>query len=73
MLAPRCVGALLAGINARVYVETGIISYLTARPSRDLIVAGHQQLTHEWWQDRRPQFELFVSELVLRESRARRP
>ncbi|MBO1346719.1 MAG: hypothetical protein EBE86_004670 [Hormoscilla sp. GUM202] len=29
-----------------VYIETSVISYLTARPSRDLIVAAHQQITH---------------------------
>ena len=28
-----------------VYIETTVISYLTARPSRDLIVAAHQQIT----------------------------
>jgi hypothetical protein len=55
-------------MGARVYVETSIVSYLTARPSRDLIVAGHQQLTHEWWRGRRPVFEIFVSELVLQEA-----
>jgi len=27
-----------------VYLETTIVSYLVSRPSRDLIVAGHQQL-----------------------------
>jgi hypothetical protein len=53
---------------ARVYVETSIISYLSARPSRDLVVAGHQQLTHEWWQSQRPRFSLFASQLVLQEA-----
>ena len=33
----------------RIYIETTFVSYLTARPSRDLIVAGHQQITHDWW------------------------
>ena len=35
-----------------VYLETTIISYLAAWPSRDLIVAGHQQITHDWWKQR---------------------
>lgn len=48
-----------------VYVETSIISYLAARPSRDLIVAARQQLTHAWWRERRPVFDLYVSQVVL--------
>lgn len=55
-------------MQPRAYIETSIISYLTARPSRDLIVAGHQQITHEWWQLRQPFFQLFASELVLSEA-----
>jgi PIN domain len=54
----------------RVYIETTVVSYLTARPSRDLIVAGHQQLTHDWWDKRRQDYELCVSELVLDEASA---
>lgn len=47
-------------MRPRVYVETSVISYLTARLSRDLIVAAHQQLTQQWWSERRAGFELFV-------------
>jgi hypothetical protein len=50
-----------------VYVETSIISYLAARPSRDLIVAARQQLTDTWWRNRRPMFDLYVSQMVLDE------
>ena len=53
----------------KVYLETSVISYLTARPSRDLIVAAHQELTFEWWTQHRSRFNLFVSELVLQEAR----
>jgi predicted nucleic acid-binding protein len=52
----------------RVYIETTIASYLTARPSRDVVIAGHQQTTHEWWNGRRQSYELCVSEVVLEEA-----
>ena len=51
-----------------VYLETSVISYLTARPSRDLIVAAHQQITHEWWEDRRSEYALYVSQFVIQEA-----
>jgi predicted nucleic acid-binding protein len=50
-----------------VYLETSVISYLAAFPSRDLLTAAHQQVTHLWWQTRRSNFELFVSQLVIDE------
>jgi predicted nucleic acid-binding protein len=53
----------------KIYIETSVISYLTARPGRDLVVAAHQQITQEWWENRRHQFELFISQLVIQESR----
>lgn len=52
----------------RVYIETTFVSYLTARPNRDLIVAGHQQITHDWWDTRREAYELCISQLVLQEA-----
>ena len=57
----------------RVYVETTFLSYLTARPSRDVVIAGHQQSTHEWWDNCRADYELCVSELVFREAGAGDP
>jgi len=53
-----------------VYLETTVISYLAARPSRDLLVAAHQQATYDWWRDRRTQFECFVSQVVIDEASA---
>ena len=50
-----------------IYIETTVISYLTSRPSRDLIIAAHQQITHEWWDVALPYFEAFVSPIVLDE------
>jgi predicted nucleic acid-binding protein len=57
-------------MKPKVYLETTIISYCTSRPSRDLIVAAHQQINQEWWDTRRIDFDLFVSELVIQESSA---
>ena len=51
-----------------VYLETSFISYLVARPSRDVIVAGHQQTTQDWWDNRRSQFECSVSQVVVDEA-----
>ena len=51
-----------------VYVETTVISYLTARPSRDVIVAGRQALTAEWWDTCRERLDLYVSALVVTEA-----
>jgi hypothetical protein len=55
-------------VKKRVYIETSIASYLAARPSRDLIQAARQQITNDWWEDRRREFELFVSQYVLDEA-----
>lgn len=57
-------------MKPKVYIETTIISYLASKPSRDLIVAGHQQITHEWWQTARPSFAAVSSQLVAREAGA---
>ena len=60
-------------MSERVYLETSIISYLAARPSRDLVTAARQQLTHEWWTRRRSTFEICISELVVAEAAAGDP
>ena len=54
-------------MKSKVYLETTIPSYLTALPSRDLILTAHQRITRDWW-DRRDRFYLFVSDLVIREA-----
>ena len=51
------------------YIETSVVSYLTARRNqRDLIVAAHQELTREWWESRRQDFTLFASAVVIEEA-----
>jgi len=53
-----------------VYLETSFISYLVSQPSRDLLVAAHQQTTHEWWTTRYNEFECFISQVVIDEASA---
>lgn len=58
---------------ATIYLETTIPSYLAAHPSRDVVIAGHQAITHEWWRTARDRFDLYISEAVLGEIRAGDP
>jgi predicted nucleic acid-binding protein len=51
-----------------VYIETTVVSYLVANPSRDPILAAHQQLTRQWWQDERTRYECVTSSEVIREA-----
>jgi len=37
-------------MKRKIYVETSVISYLTARPSKTIIGAAHQQITLAWWE-----------------------
>lgn len=60
-------------MNPTVYLETSIVGYLASRPSRDLITAANQQMTHDWWNDHRMGYELYVSEVVLDECNAGDP
>jgi hypothetical protein len=54
----------------RIYIETTIPSYLTARPSRDIVQAARQQLTREWWDVERRNYDLCISQIVLDEAAA---
>ena len=51
-----------------IYIETTVVSYLVANPSRDSILAAHQQLTRQWWQDERQRYQCVTSREVLREA-----
>ena len=59
-------------MKRKVYIETSVISYLTARPSKTIIGAAHQQITTAWW-EKRNNYELFISESVLMECSAGDP
>jgi predicted nucleic acid-binding protein len=56
-----------------VYLETSIVGHLTSRLSRDLVTAGHQELTQEWWETERRQFDLYISALVVDEAAGGQP
>ena len=56
------------GMKPSVYLETTIVSYLTARTTRDLIMTANIQATQDWWENERDGYELFVSDPVLSES-----
>jgi len=54
-------------MKPKLYLETTIPSYLTSRPSRDLVVASNQQVTRIWWEQRREAFDVCVSQFVIDE------
>ena len=51
-----------------VYIETSIVSYLAARPSRDPVTLRNQRLTHAWWTTQRERYALYTSALTLAEA-----
>ena len=57
-------------MKPKAYIETSVISYLTARPARDLVVAAYQDITRNWWRHATNRFDLVASALVVAEARA---
>ena len=57
-------------MNPTAYIETSVVSYLTAWPSRDVVIAAYQQVTREWWSTAGYRFDLVASELVVAEAGA---
>lgn len=51
-----------------VYTETSIVSYLTARPTADLIAAAWQKATADWWETQRDRFALYTSDVTMEEA-----
>ena len=52
----------------RFYVETSVINNLANRPALDVITAGHQATTLQWWDKQRPNYELVISQFVVDEA-----
>ena len=51
-----------------VYIETSVVSYLTARPTSDLLAAAWQKTTVDWWETQRTRFDLCTSRITIEES-----
>jgi len=51
-----------------LYIETSIVSYLTALPARDLLAAAWQNATSRWWETQKHRFDLVTSQLVVVEA-----
>ena len=60
---------LTGSVKPSVYIESSIVGYLASRPSRDVIVAARQAISHDWWSDHRHRFDLRISALVEEEIR----
>jgi len=56
-----------------LYLETSVLSYLAALPSRDVVTAARQQVARDWWATRRAGFDLYISQAVLGEAGAGDP
>ena len=54
-------------MRPKLYLESTIPSYLVARPSQAVVVAGQQLTTHQWWAKRLKDFDIYVSQVVLEE------
>lgn len=54
--------------NKTVYIETSVVSYLTARPTADLLAAAWQKVTLDWWETQRSRFDLYTSEVTIQEA-----
>ena len=55
-------------VKSTLYLETTIPSYLTAKPSRDIIQTARQQITSEWWDKRLNNFDIYISQVVIDEA-----
>ena len=60
-------------MKPRVYIETSVVSYLTARLSRDVMVLSNQLATRAWWVNAEERYSLVTSELVIWEARQGHP
>ena len=55
-------------MQQKLYIETSVVSYLTAQRSRDLLIAARQEATAELWSKLQSGFTGYVSTLVHQEA-----
>lgn len=60
-------------MKPKIYIETSVVSYYASRPSRDIVTVARQQITREWWEESRQQFDTYISALVLEEAKGGDP
>ncbi len=51
-----------------IYLETSVVSYYTSKPSRDIVVLAHQEITREWWPRAIKRFDVYISDAVVGEA-----
>ncbi len=54
-------------MKPKLYLETTIFSYLAGRPSNNIILAGRQELTRQWWNERKSEYSIYISQFVIDE------
>jgi len=56
-------------LKTTIYIETTIPSYLTAKPSRDILQLARQSITQKWWETKRQDYDLVTSDFTVTECR----
>ena len=56
-------------MKPKIYIETSVVSYLVSRPSKNVITAGHQVITRDFWETLND-FEVYISDMVIQEASA---
>ena len=54
-------------MKQKIYIETSVASYLVSRPSKDIVIAGHQAATRDFWESL-GDYESFISDIVIQEA-----
>jgi len=58
----------MGAMASKLYLETSVVSYKVARPSRDVLVLARQQVTREWWEKSLQKYDVYISGIVIQEA-----